>query len=312
MAFTESIRNVEELKEEANKDVHKKLNDDKENTLQAAMAIEIQVKTAITLAGHAASKTKELSLEQMQKITIRENEKIITNPIRLLVLKEKCVDENNLALTFIRCLTEFLTGLNKSFFCLPSKPKVNEAVLLLETTNEAEGYIVNYGCEIHLKVNRPFIFVKSDGNVLLSKKLVAKIYNDSSTCLPFEFTAYLKALVLCIVPAAAYACLLFVLITYLSIFSYSNDVAGYVVSVATYLQLVKYKVETFLRDLLLKDSVADPRFLEKLRKHLDIFTESWIVTDYGALADPGEGAIAPIADPHSADPLLNWSGRMKF
>uniref|UniRef100_A0A2C9LJV4 Uncharacterized protein n=1 Tax=Biomphalaria glabrata TaxID=6526 RepID=A0A2C9LJV4_BIOGL len=89
----------------------------------------------------------------------------------------------------------------------------------------------------------------------------------------------LCALIFCIVPALVYTSLLFILITYLSIFSYSNDVAGYVVSAATYLQFVKYKAENFLRDLLIKDSTADPRFVENVRKQLNSFNESWIVSE---------------------------------
>ncbi|KAK6993684.1 hypothetical protein BgiMline_010245 [Biomphalaria glabrata] len=105
------------------------------------------------------------------------------------------------------------------------------------------------------------------------------IYNESPSRMFLELTAYLKALMFCIVPALVYTSLLFILITYLSIFSYSKEVAGYVVSAATYLQFVKYKAENFLRDLLIKDSTADPRFIDNFRKQLDSFNESWIVSN---------------------------------
>uniref|UniRef100_A0A2C9M2A8 Uncharacterized protein n=1 Tax=Biomphalaria glabrata TaxID=6526 RepID=A0A2C9M2A8_BIOGL len=181
-----------------------------------------------------------------------------------------------------KIITEKIINLLRTdpeFKCLPSNHSGNEAVLLPGTTTEVEVSIEKFGCRRRLKVNRPLIFVQTDGHVLISKRLVAMVYNESSSCMFLELSAYLKALMFCIVPALVYTSLLFILITYLSIFSYSKEVAGYVVSAATYLQFVKYKAENFLRDLLIKDSTADPRFIDNFRKQLDSFHESWIVSE---------------------------------
>ncbi|XP_055882332.1 uncharacterized protein LOC106078079 isoform X3 [Biomphalaria glabrata] len=181
-----------------------------------------------------------------------------------------------------KVITEKIINLLRTvpeFKCLPSNHSGNEAVLLPGATTNVKARIKNYGCRRRLKVNRPLIFVQTDGHVLISKRLVAMIYNESPSCMFLELSAYLKALMFCIVPALVYTSLLFILITYLSIFSYSKEVAGYVVSAATYLQFVKYKAENFLRDLLIKDSTADPRFIDNFRKQLDSFNESWIVSN---------------------------------
>ncbi|KAI8771664.1 hypothetical protein BgiBS90_027199, partial [Biomphalaria glabrata] len=380
-----------------NKEVVKKQNDSATPLLSEATfdnnkeVVEEQDDSATPLLSEATvNNNKEVVEEQDDSATPLLSE-ATGDPecIKLRVFKERCVDESNLAITFLRCFTEFLTGLNNSFCktktnetnsccscgcgcrcdcslrfifgrilsfvfssvvllpfiflgieygkenkdyndlcaaykdrgytcpfnvieipkeltwavnvthkykvitekiltlirtdpefkCLPREHKGNRAVLLLGANKEIERVTEKYGCRERLKCNRPFIFLEANGNVLISKRLVSKIYNDSSESICCEFSAYLKALLLCMLPAFAYGCLLYVLITYISIFSYSNDVAGYVVSVATYLQLIKYKIECFLRDFLLKDSSTDPRFLEKFRKHLNSFTESWTIAD---------------------------------
>ncbi|XP_055882569.1 uncharacterized protein LOC106054828 isoform X2 [Biomphalaria glabrata] len=157
--------------------------------------------------------------------------------------------------------------------------KTNKAFLLLGKNKKIEGYFVYDAGELRLNINRPLIFLRKDGTISTSKRLVTQIYNDTPEILPFELSAYLKAFLMSLLPCTMYAVAFIMFVTYTSIFSYSTEVAGYTATIMTGLKWLQSKVETIIREITTSEKSEKQRVILKLNREQFNFQEAWIVTD---------------------------------
>uniref|UniRef100_A0A2C9LT39 Uncharacterized protein n=1 Tax=Biomphalaria glabrata TaxID=6526 RepID=A0A2C9LT39_BIOGL len=133
-----------------------------------------------------------------------------------------------------------------------TKDESNEAFPHADNGQSIKGSLFYIADELRLQINCPIIFLKKNGKMFISKRIVTQIYNDTSDWVLCELSPYLK-------------------------------VAGYTATALTGLKLVNSKVESLIKEIRFssessKEKVKE-RVKERLQRERSNFQESWIVTD---------------------------------
>uniref|UniRef100_A0A2C9LRL4 Uncharacterized protein n=1 Tax=Biomphalaria glabrata TaxID=6526 RepID=A0A2C9LRL4_BIOGL len=130
-----------------------------------------------------------------------------------------------------------------------TKNEANEAFPHAGKDQSIKGSLFYIADELRLQINCPFIFLKKNDKMLISKRIVTQIYNDTFDWVLCQLSPYLKAFLMSLVPCAIYTLVFILFVSYTSIFSYSSEVAGYTATALTGLKLVSSKVESLIKDI---------------------------------------------------------------
>ncbi|XP_055882575.1 uncharacterized protein LOC106057896 isoform X3 [Biomphalaria glabrata] len=160
-----------------------------------------------------------------------------------------------------------------------TKDESNEAVPHSNDGQSIKGSLFYIADDLRLQINCPIIFLKKNGKMLISKRIVTQIYNDTSDWVLCELSPYLKAFLMSLVPCAIYTLVFILFVSYTSIFSYSSEVAGYTATALTGLKLVNSKVESLIKEIRFSSESSKEKIKKMLKRERLNFQESWIVTD---------------------------------
>ncbi|KAI8771682.1 hypothetical protein BgiBS90_027217, partial [Biomphalaria glabrata] len=130
-----------------------------------------------------------------------------------------------------------------------TKNESNEAVPHADNGQRIKGSLFYIADELRLQINCPIIFLKKNGKMFISKRIVTQIYNDTFDWVLCELSPYLKAFLMSLVPCAIYTLVFILFVSYTSIFSYSSEVAGYTATALTGLKLLNSKAESWIKEI---------------------------------------------------------------